>query len=421
MKPAARPDRSQSNAAILLWQTRYRLLILGAWGVITLVLKWGGMLSADSVGARLFGADRAMLLTAALLVAYFAFITLLALRMRARRSIGEWAVAATLIADVILFNGKVFLSTPPESYVRALIIATFTVQLTLMYFGWRTAAWNLLGVVAAYLAVLFVAKSTPGAPPLVESLWTLGLFTVGLTAFLTLQGDLGDRLAAIVQIFERARDGDLSLSFDEDPTGEHDRITVIGAEYNRMRTQLTSVILTDPLTQCFNPRGFDQLSAREVSRAARTHSSLAMLALDIDHFKDINDTFGHLVGDDVLREIGSVLRQTARLSDVVARTGGEEFAILAADTDDAGALLFANRIIEAFRSHRFAHLGTRVVTVSIGFTVAPARTDDVLRLLRVRADEALYVAKRSGRDRVEPWREGDATRASQINLRAVTD
>jgi len=188
---------------------------------------------------------------------------------------------------------------------------------------------------------------------------------------------------------------------------------VIGAAYNKMRTQLTSVILTDPLTQCFNPGGFVQMAAREVSRAARANAALSMLALDIDHFKQINDTYGHLVGDEVLREIGNILRSTARLSDVVARTGGEEFAILAPDTDDDGATLFAQRLLDAFRTHKFTAFPDRKVTVSVGLAVAPARTDGVLRLLRARADEALYVAKRSGRDRAEAWREGKATRASQ--------
>jgi diguanylate cyclase (GGDEF)-like protein len=415
MKTTQGADRAYSNAVILLWQTRYRLLIVAGAGGITLAFKWAGMLSADSVGAQQFGPEAALAYTGALLLGYCAFIAAIAFHVRSKRRVGYWAVTATLVADIVMFNGQVLLSTPPEHFARALILATFTVQMTLMYFGWRTGAWNLIGLIVGYLGILLVARSVDPAMRFAEALWTLGLFTVGLTAFLTLQADLGDRLASVVQIFDRARDGDFSLTFDEETAEHPDRITVIGAAYNKMRTQLTSVILTDPLTQCINPRGFDQLAAREVSRAARANTSLSMLALDIDHFKDINDTYGHLVGDEVLREIGSILRQTARLSDVVARTGGEEFAILAADTDDAGAALFAQRLLDAFRTHAFAVLPGRKVTVSIGLAVASARTDGVSRLLRARADEALYVAKRSGRDRTECWREGKATRASQID------
>jgi diguanylate cyclase (GGDEF)-like protein len=237
-------------------------------------------------------------------------------------------------------------------------------------------------------------------------MWTLALFALGMTMFLSLQGDLGDRLSTIVQIFDRAPDGDFAVRVDDGGEADSGRITVIGAAYDKMRSQLTSVILTDPLTQCFNHRGFDQLSAREISRAARSNASLSLLALDVDHFKDINDTFGHLAGDDVLRTIGSVLRQTARLSDVVARTGGEEFTILAPDTDEEGAAQFAQRVLDAFRAHKFAPLQNRIVTVSVGVACATARTEGVARLLRIRADEALYAAKRGGRNRSERWRPG---------------
>jgi len=415
MKTTQSADRAYSNAVILLWQTRYRFLIVAAVGGITLAFKWAGMLSADSIGAKRFGTETALMYTGALLLAYCTFITAIALHARSKRRVGNWAVFATLIADIMLFNGQVLLSTPPEHFARALILATFTVQMTLMYFGWRAGAWNLIGVTAGYLGILLIASTVDPTMHFVEGLWTLGLFTVGLTAFLTLQADLGDRLANVVQIFDRAREGDFSLAFDEETAEHPGRITVIGAAYSKMRTQLMSVILTDPLTGCYNPRGFDQLAARDVSRAARANAPLSVLALDIDHFKDINDTYGHLAGDEVLREIGAILLATARLSDVVARTGGEEFAILAPDTDDAGAALFAQRLLDAFRTHKFAAFPDRTVTVSVGLAVAPARTDGVLRLLRARADEALYVAKRSGRDRTEAWREGKATRASQID------
>jgi diguanylate cyclase (GGDEF)-like protein len=400
------PDRTQLNAAVLIWQSRYRLLFIVAIGTLTLVLKWTGVLSADSVLAHEVGASRALVGNAALLAAYFAFVALLSVRLRRTHAAGTWAVVTTIIADIVVFNGTVLLSTPTAWHERALILSMFTLQLTLLYFGWRAAAWNLAGVIAAYLGVVFVVWRVDGAQPIVESLWTLALFAAGMSVFLTLHADLGNRLANIVQIFDRAREGDFSMTFDDENSPDSGRTTVISAEYNRMRTQLTSVILTDQLTQCFNPRGFDQLSAREISRAARSDSALAMIAVDLDHFKEINDTYGHLVGDDVLREIGMVLRQTARLSDVVARTGGEEFAILAPDTDEEGATQFATRLLDAFRSHKFSTLGGRRVTASIGVAYAPARSEGVMRLLRIRADEALYVAKRGGRDRAELWRAG---------------
>jgi diguanylate cyclase (GGDEF)-like protein len=408
---ADRPDSSQADAAILLWQSRYRLLLLAAVGSITLTLKWADILSAESVVVAAIGETAALRYTAVLALAYFAFNAGLALHIRAQRPLGSWVVPAVLVMDTVTFHGAVFLSAPPEWYERALILSMFSLQLTLLYFGWRPAAWSLLGVIGAYLAMILTANELGSTLPIVESLWTLALFTLGVTVFLSLQADLGERMATIVQIFDRASDGDLSLTFDEEPDGRPDRLTVVGAAYNQMRRQLTSVILTDPLTQCYNGRGFDQMAARELARAVRADAPLAMLALDIDHFKDVNDTFGHMVGDDVLRDIGAVLRQTARVSDVVARTGGEEFTILAPDTDEEGARHLATRIRAALAAHTFVPLRGRKVTMSIGLISAPARTEDVIRLLRVRADEALYVAKRAGRDRAEVWRPGVSTLA----------
>ena len=413
----ARPldaDSAHSNAAILVWQSRYRLLLLLAAGIGTIGLRWAGALSDDSIAARTMGEGTAVVLCVALIGLYFAFVGLLALWLRKRRRVGQWAIAATIFADIITYHGVSLLMTPPEWYERVLILATFTLQLALLYFGWRVAAWNLLGVVAAYFSMLVLASVSDPLFSVADSMWTLGLFTMAVTAFLSLQADVGNRLASIIQVFDRSREGDFAVTFDEEPTSHADRITVIGSAYDQMRLKLKDVILTDPLTGCYTARGFAQLAAREVSRAARGHSTLAMLALDLDHFKQVNDQYGHLVGDEVLRDVGEVLRRTARLGgDVVGRTGGEEFTILAPDTDRHGAMLFATRILEAVRGHKFAHVTDNPLTLSIGVAVESARVDDVVRLLRIRADEALYVAKRAGRDRAEPWNEGQATRVSR--------
>jgi diguanylate cyclase (GGDEF)-like protein len=186
-----------------------------------------------------------------------------------------------------------------------------------------------------------------------------------------------------------------------------DAITVIGRAYNRMRGHLETIVLTDPLSGCFNRRGFDQLAVREVSRALRGSHPLSVLALDVDHFKRVNDEYGHLTGDEVLREMGLLLRETARLGDVVARYGGEEFEILAPDTNQEGAQILADRIQHAFRSRGFAAVGVeRTITISIGIASDIARNDQVAAVLIARADEALYVAKRNGRDRAELWHPG---------------
>ena len=144
-----------------------------------------------------------------------------------------------------------------------------------------------------------------------------------------------------------------------------------------------------------------------MSRAVRGKKSIAVLAIDVDHFKTINDEYGHLTGDEVIREVGALLRETARDVDVVARIGGEEFIILAPDSNDEGALILAKRVMQAFRGHKFQSLPPdRRVTTSVGVAAAPARDDEVAKTLLARADEALYVAKRNGRDRAVVWHAG---------------
>jgi diguanylate cyclase (GGDEF)-like protein len=170
------------------------------------------------------------------------------------------------------------------------------------------------------------------------------------------------------------------------------------------------MVLTDPLTGCLNRRGFDQALAREVARSERAGSEMALLALDLDHFKDVNDTFGHLVGDEMLRALGALLGHTARAGDVVARIGGEEFAIILPDTPSAGAFQVASRLCELIELHSFppAKPGGKPlhITTSIGVVSgAPDLSDDYVARFMARADSALYAAKRSGRNRVRTWDE----------------
>jgi diguanylate cyclase (GGDEF)-like protein len=200
-----------------------------------------------------------------------------------------------------------------------------------------------------------------------------------------------------------------------------DAITVVGRAYNRMRSQLAAIVLHDPLSGCFNRRGFEQQFRRELARAARGGTDVALVSIDLDHFKQINDTYGHLVGDRVIAETGELLRANARAEDVVARTGGEEFLILAPNTSIAGAQHLALRIVESFRRRSFGEPEARVpVTVSVGVVAEAVPDDSIAEDLRARADEALYAAKRSGRNRVVLWSHGlDALRLGQSDVESI--
>jgi diguanylate cyclase (GGDEF)-like protein len=166
--------------------------------------------------------------------------------------------------------------------------------------------------------------------------------------------------------------------------------------------RLEALATTDPLTRVLNRRALlDRLNA-EVDRARRYDSGLTMLLLDVDYFKQINDTAGHLAGDNVLRQLGALLEDAMRKVDVVARYGGEEFVALLPETSADGGVAFAERLRERIEAQEFTVSSERTVhlTVSIGIATFPSARVESTEDLFARADEALYRAKSAGRNRV---------------------
>jgi diguanylate cyclase (GGDEF)-like protein len=155
---------------------------------------------------------------------------------------------------------------------------------------------------------------------------------------------------------------------------------------------------TDPLTGLYNRAALQNAFAREWKLAGRLHAPLSVLVLDIDHFKAINDAYGHLVGDEVLVRVAACLKETVRASDLLFRYGGEEFVILL-HAHLRGAKLLAERVRLAIRSLDFTEIAQDLsVTASLG--VASYAPEESPEQLLKRADDALYQAKRQGRDRV---------------------
>ena len=173
------------------------------------------------------------------------------------------------------------------------------------------------------------------------------------------------------------------------------------------RERLKFVGLTDGLTGINNRRFFDQRMGEEVARAKRMTVPLSCLFIDLDHFKRINDGYGHLMGDEVLKATGRIIRSQLRTIDVVARYGGEEFVVLLAQTDNQMALEVAERIRRSIHEFKLdARPGLKVkMSVSIGLATLEALTSDMdtahasKELLEL-ADQALYQSKRLGRNRV---------------------
>jgi two-component system cell cycle response regulator len=166
--------------------------------------------------------------------------------------------------------------------------------------------------------------------------------------------------------------------------------------------RLEALAQTDPLTQLVNRRALTIRLVTEMERVRRYNAPLAMLLLDLDHFKLVNDTYGHLAGDDVLFGVATLLQRAVRSVDLVARYGGEEFVIVLPETGKQGAIAFAERIRDKVATHRYVIAGGQEihVTASIGVATYPSpQLDSVEDLFRA-ADAALYRAKGSGRNLV---------------------
>jgi two-component system, cell cycle response regulator len=171
------------------------------------------------------------------------------------------------------------------------------------------------------------------------------------------------------------------------------------AELAARNELLAKLALTDPLTGLPNRRAFEESLSREVALAIRHVRPLSLLLLDLDHFKRVNDTFGHPAGDEVLASLGLLLGRQGRRGDVVARIGGEEFAVVLPETGKEQAAATAERIRIAVSSSPLGARAKVPVTVSIGVASLPQPCGDLETLVST-ADAALYAAKSAGRDRV---------------------
>jgi two-component system cell cycle response regulator len=166
--------------------------------------------------------------------------------------------------------------------------------------------------------------------------------------------------------------------------------------------RLEQLAHTDPLTKTLNRRALSERLAAEMERVRRYDTTMSLLLIDLDHFKQINDTHGHLAGDDVLVEVAAVLHRVVRAVDIVARYGGEEFVIVLPETGAPGAEAFAERLRELIEAHTFnaARGGPIRLTTSIGVSAFPGPGVDSVEDLLANADQALYRAKSEGRNRV---------------------
>jgi len=169
-------------------------------------------------------------------------------------------------------------------------------------------------------------------------------------------------------------------------------------EKNRLLAEMAA---RDGLTDLFNHRYFQEFMRQQVLQAQRYDRPLSLILLDIDHFKDLNDTYGHQFGDVILKELADILRSSVRKADIVARYGGEEFGIIMPDTDSRGAAVAGEKIRHTVEQHRTNVSADKAIefTISLGVAQYTGKMTEAGELVGA-ADSCLYEAKRSGRNRM---------------------
>jgi diguanylate cyclase (GGDEF)-like protein len=390
LEETLRRDRESLVRDALLWQRWVRYAGLLAVVVLALVL-----------GER---ANRDMLMPVALVaLVYVLCVAVTGEQVRRAITVHRSMPALLVTADVLALASLVWLTGSPAVAARLLVGALLVVQLAVFYFG-RT-----LGIYAAVisgLAYIFVARVLPPqaagpAPALRDVMFTVGLFALVCAVLISAYGSFRERMNRLRLFCKLVEDGDLHPLLDLGVDKRPDDLTLLAQSFDAMRERLSEQIGTDPLTGCLNRRALETRLRAELRQAKRRANTLAILAIDLDHFKEINDTHGHPFGDLVLTDLAGIMRMTARDTDAVARLGGDEFIVVLPDTGWEGALIFAERMRRRVDEHTFASPKASMrLTISVG--VALARGTDAISAAQLlqEADQSLYKAKSAGRNRV---------------------
>ena len=388
-----RVESASLKRDLLIWQRwiRYGAAAFALAGGFVMVLR-----SADSSAWGPFFASACIYLLFNVLVAWF-------LKHASPDGLPPALPAVVLAVDLIAVAGLVYLSAAPAHYYRILLLGILVLQLAVYYFGTVYAFWLAAATVGLYVVASFVAPPfVPGVRPtaVVASFNTAYfVFVAGVLVFAF--GSFRRRMNQLRAFCKRVEVGDLTVTYDADREPRPDDLTLLARSVDGMRHTLIEMVGTDPLTECLNRRAFETRLGREWRNARRRGSMLAVIAVDLDNFKPINDTHGHPVGDQVLCELVDIMRKTARDTDYIARIGGDEFVLLLPDATWQGATTFAERLRRHVDDHVFCD-GTLSIPVTISLGVAVARgSDDVPpEFLLEEADRSLYKAKTAGRNRI---------------------
>lgn len=386
---ALRHDREALVREAILWQRWIRYLGLAA--LVALALPFGR--------ARVY---LLLPLTAVALI-YVLCVTLTAAMVRRAVAIHEIRIPAFLVAaDVFTLAAITWLSGPPSDAPRILIAGLLVVQLAVFYFGRWLGTYSAIICGAAYLLAALLPSRVPGVhPTTTQLLSTLGLFALVCGVLISAYGSFRARMNRLRLFCKLVEDGDLAPALTLGMEKRPDDLTLLARSFDAMRMRLAEQIGTDPLTGCLNRRALETRLRAEWRQAKRRGATVAVLAVDLDHFKTVNDTRGHPFGDVVLQELAGIMKATARDTDAVARTGGDEFVIVLPDTGWQGALTFAERLRRKVDDFSFgAATGEIGVTISVGVALARGTDPVSPEMLLQEADRSLYKAKTGGRNRI---------------------
>jgi diguanylate cyclase (GGDEF)-like protein len=375
----------------------YSLLVVNASNVLllaaTLLFVMGRQLSAGASGAR-----------NTLSVQALAWIALLLSNLWPERLWFNWLLATLAMGAFSLSNWFLFqalaawLGQRPGRRALLVLVVLAPLGYAVLFgcYPLRIAWSNML--LAAQFAILARATLFPQTKVVGRWRWALSLCTVVMALLSSGRAILGGFFPELYPYFMAPHPFNLAYLLLTNLTLILTNVSLLVGWRDEAEQQLRDQAITDPLTTVLNRRGWNEAAGRVFAQAQRHRLPLALLLLDLDHFKQINDSRGHEAGDAALRFFGQLLRQEQRAGDVVARIGGEEFYILMPMADESAARGFDQRLRAIVAASAAAELG-QALDFSAGLCCFE-NGDDCLETLESRADKALYQAKSAGRGRL---------------------
>ena len=387
-----RAERGRLTRDFLLWQRRIRYLVAGTLSLTSLAF------AKPSVTA---------LIALAILCAVYVGVvmgTTWWLHRAKEVPPSAWIPLVMLTADTAMLAGFTYLTSQPQQLHRILLLGFLSMQLAAFYFGGgyavcaaALATVSYLGL--ALLAPVFVAGPRPS---ILVAAANVTLFAIVSGVLIYTFASLRERIDALRMYCKVVERGDTALLPPLPSERWPDELTLLTRSFQSMHSRLAEQVGSDALTGCLNRRALEARLRADLRSARRRGSTVAIAVVDLDNFKEINDSRGHPVGDLVLQEFAAIMKGIIRETDAVARYGGDEFVVVLPDTGWQGALTFADRLRRHVNDYSFGPPNAPQFGVTISVGVALSRASDAITgdgLLQ-EADAALYRAKTAGRNRV---------------------